>query len=58
MVHGVHLDHLVMIDEVVERLGAHDDRASYLAVMQGLLLPRHMPRLDHMHHAVGEHLRV
>ena len=47
-----------MIDEVVERLGAHDDRASYLAVMQGLLLPRHMPRLDHMHHAVGEHLRV
>ena len=58
MIDGVHLDHIILIDEVIKRLRTHDDGADDLAGMQGLLLTRHIARVDHVHDAVGEHLRV
>ena len=58
MINGVHLDHIILIDEVIKCLRTHDDGADDLARMQGLLLTRHIARVDHVHDAIGEHLRV
>ena len=58
MIDGVHLDHIILIDEVIKCLRTHDDGADDLTWMQGLLLTRHIARVDHVHNAIGEHLRV
>ena len=58
VINRVHLNHIVLVYKVIECLRSHDDGANHLASVQSLLSSGHIPRLEHMHHTIGEHLRM
>ena len=53
-----HLDHRVVVDEVVQPLRAHHEAVTILPRLRSLRAPVTTPRLDQVDDAVGEHLGV
>lgn len=53
-----HLDERVVVDEVVELLGAHEETADDSAAVDLLLVVRDASLLHQIHDATGEHLAV